>query len=247
MTNAFKTGRVQAVYVIHDRRFADRAEHMEAQLGRFDIPFEYILNHDATTITPELRHRFTAADYDLANGKLSCALKHFDALRRIATGGFRRALVLEDDAILEKDFHGELLAILEECLSFSHPFTVQLGCANNRFTPRSRLRPGQRLYEAGEVRANEAFLINAAAAQLRLDWFEHNKLSHSTDCTFNIVDHLQGIRTYWAEPTVVVQGSATGRFASHLDIKQMKRPLWMVRARFWLQRLRKKHVYGRLQ
>jgi glycosyl transferase family 25 len=241
--NPFQAGRVQAVYVIHVRSFTERAAHIKAELARFEIPFEFIDQHDPDTMDPELKRRYMAADYSLPLRKFSCSMKHFEAHRRIAAEGWRRALVLEDDVILSGRFHEELSLILAEAESFDFPHSIQLGCANNMYVPASRLRPGRRLYDAREVRANEAYLIGADTAHRRVQWLERNRLSRPTDHTFSQIDEELGIRIFWTEPSIVEQGSMTGLFPTALATGKVRKPLWCIALQFRWQRFRKKHLY----
>jgi glycosyl transferase family 25 len=239
----FKNGQVEAVYVIHARKFADRAIHMASQLAKFQIPYELIEQHDPDAIDPATKSRFMPPDYRFSIGKFSCSLKHFEALRRIAARGHRRALVLEDDVVLDRNFSGELAKILEEAAAITGPHTIQIGSGGNMFIPRKRLQPGKHLYEADQVRTNEAYLVGAETARLRIDWLDRNQIYNCTDHLFNRIDREMKIRCYWSEPAIVVQGSMNGMFHSSLDAGRSTRPLWFLKLRFGWQRLRRKYIY----
>lgn len=238
----FNSGQVEAVYVIHARQFADRAVHVSSQLNGLQIPFEFIEQHDPDMIALEVRSRFTTPSYRYSNGKLSCSLKHFEALRRIAARGYRQALVLEDDVVLDRNFTAELSKILEEARALALPHTIQIGSGGNMFVPRRQLQSGKHLYEASEVRTNEAYLIGAQTARLRLDWLDRNQIHLPTDHTYNLIDREMGIRCYWSEPAIVVQGSMNGLFHSSLDARRQTRPLWYLKWLFGWQRLRRKYI-----
>ena len=239
----FQSGRIDAVYVIHARKFADRAAHMAEQMARFGIHYELVEAHDPDQIDPALKARLMAPDYPLTIGKFSCSLKHFEALRRIAARGHRCALVLEDDVLLDSNFNQKLSRILEEARRITGPHTIQIGSGGNMFIPRHRLQAGRLLYEADQVRTNEAFLIDAETARLRVAWLDRNQLHTATDHTFNIIDRELGIRCYWSEPSLTTQGSINGTFRSSLDNGRENNPLWLVKVRFLWQRLRRKYLY----
>jgi glycosyl transferase family 25 len=241
--NPFRNGQIDAVYVIHARKFTDRAAHIAVQMALFDIPYELVQEHDADEIEPALKKRFMAPDYPLSINKFSCAMKHFEALRRIAARGHRRALVLEDDVVLHRNFNRKLVQILAEANNIKGLHTIQIGSGGNMFIPRNRLQSGRCLYETDQVRTNEAFLIDAETAQLRVTWLERNQIRAATDHTFNTIDRELGIRCYWSEPSIAVQGSMNGRFRSSLDNARETRPLWLVKARFLWQRARRKYLY----
>src|SRR5450756_417874 len=243
--NPFKNGTIEAVYVVHARKFTDRTAHMKAEMARFEIPFEFIEPFDADTLDEGMQKRFFAPDAGLSPGQKSCSLKHFEAMRRVADKNQRLALILEDDVMLAGNFIEELGKMVEEAEAgaLTPPYTIQIGCANNMYVPRSSLVPGQRLYEAHEVRAADAYLIGAQAARIRVDWLEHNKIHLPPDHILTFIDREKHIRTYWSDPTLVEQGSMNGLFTSALDGGRKSKPLWYVKARFWWQRMRKKYIY----
>ena len=240
--NPFQDGRVKAVYVIHVAKFTDRAAHVKAELGKFDIPFEFILAHDADVLDQAVLDRYLAPGGPLLPRDLSVILKHMDAFRRVATNRYPLALVLEDDVVLSERFNEELSAIVDEARGFDHPFTIQIGCANNMYVPEHLLQPGRRLYPANEVRAADAYLINAEAARRRLEWMENNRFDRTGPHIYNTIDPQLGIRIYWSSPTIVEQGSMNGLFRSTLPSKRENKPLWFWKWKFAFKRLRKKQL-----
>lgn len=243
MSNPFADGTVQAVYVIHARKFTDRAAHMKSELGKRGIPFEFIEPFDADTLTDEMKARHFVPESKVPLGHMSCVLKHFEALRRIAEKNLRCALVFEDDVVLDENFNEVLAQILAEAKNFTPPYTLQVGCASNMYVPGKMLQPGKFLYPAAEVRAADAYLIDAQTARLRLDWFAKNRANHSIDHLFNVIDREEKIPIFWSHPTLAEQGSMTGLFASTIDQNKMKKAIWRIKLRFWWQRLRKKYIY----
>ena len=241
--NPFKTGAIESVYVVHARKFTERAAHMKREMARFDIPFEFIEPFDADTLDAGIQDRYFVPDARLSTGQKSCSLKHFEAMRRVADKKQRLALILEDDVILADNFIEELGKIIEESKRLTPPYTIQIGCANNMYVPKHLLVAGQRLYEAHEVRAADAYLIGAEAARIRVDWLEQGKIHLPPDHILTYIDREKQIRTYWSDPTLVEQGSMNGLFPSALEENRKTRPLWYMKAVFWWQRLRKKYIY----
>lgn len=241
--NPFEDGTVQAVYVIHARKIPERAKHMKSELGRHGIPFEFIESFDADELTEEIKQRYFTPETNIPTAHISCSIKHFEALRRIAEKNLRCALVLEDDVVLAANFNEMLARILTEAKKLTPPYTVQIGCANNMYVPAKSVRPGKILYPANEVRATDSYLIDAQAARLRLDWFEKNRADRSIDHLFNVIDREKKIPIFWSHPTLVEQGSMTGLFASTIDQNKMEKAIWRIKLRFWWQRLRKKYIY----
>ena len=241
--NPFKNGQIAAVFVIHARKYADRAAHMKKELARFDIPFEFIEPFDADMLDAAAQSRYLAPVTNLSLAQHSCTLKHFEAMRRIADRNCPLALVLEDDVLLADNFIEELGRIVTEAGRLAPPFTIQIGCANNMYVPKNKLVPGRRLYEAREVRAADAYLINAEAARKRVSWLDQNKIHLPPDHLHTFIDRAYDIKVYWSDPTLVEQGSMNGLFNSVLEDGRKSKPLWLMKLTFGWQRLRKKYIY----
>jgi glycosyl transferase family 25 len=245
--NPFKTNEIQAVYVIHARKFTERATHIKTQMAKLAIPFEFIWEDDADAIAASALDRYFCPAYKTRIKECSCTLKHIAALRRIADNGLRLALVLEDDAIPARNFIMELGKIVEEAMTLDPLCAIYIGSGGNMFVPRSQLKPGRRIYEAQAARCTEAYLISAQAARARLGWLERNKIDRPTDHLFGLIDGQEKIRIYWSDPAIVTQGSMNGLFVSDLDGGRKDNPLWRVKLGFWLQRLRRKYLYRLFQ
>ena len=227
------------VLVIHVKSFHDREAHMRDQLGRFGIPFEFVLEHDAVELNDAIDKAYFSPGNGLTPAAKSCTLKHILALRAIAALPREQfGLVLEDDVFLAENFVELLVAAVEEASQLATPCSVQLGCANNMHVPRHLLRPGQKLYKASQVRATDSYLIDAESAQKRIAYFDREKISLPTDHLFNHIDSVLGIPFYWLEPTIVEQGSMNGKFLSAIDEKKRKRSLGSQAFHFHLKKFR---------
>ncbi|HVJ60007.1 MAG TPA: hypothetical protein VM528_05540, partial [Burkholderiaceae bacterium] len=66
---------VDAVFVLSVRSFAERIAHIEAELARHGIVFEFVFEHDADTIPDALIERRFAPS-DMRRSHQSLDLKH---------------------------------------------------------------------------------------------------------------------------------------------------------------------------
>jgi glycosyl transferase family 25 len=229
------------IYIVHAGFLADRRAAMTAQLARHGLAAEWITDFDAEDIGPELRARWFAPELPMHAGQMSCALKHVEAMRRIAASGAGRALVLEDDVVLCDDFPARLADVLAEAETRPRPHTLQIGIGPNRYTPGSQLRPGQLLYEAERVRNTEAYVLGAREAAMRLGWIEANRMPLPIDLTFERCDPALGIAILWAEPPLAEQGSITGLYPSTLETKRRSR--LRLRVQFAVQKWTRRYLY----
>jgi glycosyl transferase family 25 len=230
---------LDAILVVNAKSFAERRRHVEAQLARFGLRGEFIHDFDADEIGGELDRRWFAGA-DVSRGQKSCALKHLEALRRIAEKDWRRCLVLEDDVVLAEGFADGVRAAVDETRDMPHPFVVYIGAGGNFYTPASRRVPGRRVYDADKGRFADSYILGSEEARLRLALIEAEPMRKPIDVVFDAIDRRAGIRFLWLEDPVVEQGSKLGIFRSSLEPAP---PNWLQALRYRLERLRRKYVY----
>jgi glycosyl transferase family 25 len=221
--------RVDAVYVLSVRTFADRIAHIEAEMARHGVAFEFVFDYDANAIPPELIDRmFAPSDLRLAHQSL--VLKHVRTWQLAVERNLGRVLVFEDDAVLEDRFETVVGAALDEAERLAPGWTIYLGRGNNQVLPGARgapmLRPGAALP------ATDALLFDREAAQRRLAFLASHRITRPADWLIRETDAATGVAHYWLRDPVVQQGSMNGRFASVLDGKRRVRGRWYAWLRF---------------
>lgn len=231
------------VYVIHAAHFVERNKHITQVLGEHGIAFEFVEAFDPKDITDDVERNYFSANVEMSVGAKSCALKHVHVMELMRQRQQSLALVLEDDLVLDKNFVAWVNIFLKESAAFTEGYSIQLGCANNMYVPGRQLQKNQHLYLQKEVRAGEAYLIDAQAANQRLDWIYKNKISLPIDHLFNLSDRELGLSIYWCDPTLVEQGSMNGLFRTSLDTGRINKSALRLRLKFAWQRLRKKYIY----
>lgn len=214
---------LDGILIINVRAFVERRKHIEAQLARFGLMGEFVHEFDADDIDPETDRTYFKGT-GLRPPQKSCSLKHIVALKRIRQRGWRRALVLEDDAVLSDDFLAGLAQALKESNSYPGSHVIYLGCGGNQYTPRSKRAPGQHLYRNTRGRLTDSYLIGNAEAGLRLDWMARNPTDLPIDLAFDKMDNESGISILWFEDPVVEQGSKNGAFRNTLEEPSARPP-----------------------
>ncbi len=231
------------VYVIHAAHFEDRGVHMRQVLERLGVDFEFVAAFDPKDITEEVERKYFAPDVQMSIGAKSCALKHVRVMELMVERKQAKALVLEDDLVFDDNFVDWMHVFLKEAEPFAPGFTIQLGCANNMYVPGKQLKKNQHLYLNKEVRATEAYLVDATAAQQRLAWILTNKINLPIDHFFNRCDSELKLPIYWSDPTLVEQGSMNGMFQTTIDSGRINKSAFRLKLKFAWQRLRKKYIY----
>lgn len=231
---------LDGIFVINVRSFVDRRRRIEEQLDPLGLRYEFVHDYDIPDLSDETVRRYFREGAALSPAQQSCAMKHFHAYRLLVQRGWRRALILEDDAILSHEFLQGLRAAITEAASLQEPLVLFVGSGGNLYTPRSIRVPGKRLYRAAKGRLAEAYIIGREAATIRMQWIERHGIVLPADNLFDRIDREMGIALYWLEEPVVEQGSKNGTFRSALEPAP---PNFIQRVKFGLQKLRRKYLY----
>jgi len=231
--------RVDAVYVLSVRTFADRIAHIEAELARHGIAFEFVFDYDANAIPPELIDRmFAPSDMKLAHQSL--VLKHVRTWQLAVERNLARVLVFEDDAVLAGDFAARFDEAMDEADRLAPGWLLYLGRGDNRHVGGGRGRGA--LLPGGLLPATDALVFDREAARRRLAFLQSHKITRPADWLTRETDAAVGVPHYWLREPIVVQGSMNGRFDSVLDGKRQVRGRWYAWLRFrwdaWWKRLR---------
>lgn len=230
---------VGAVYVLSVRTFTDRIAHIQAELDRHGIAFEWIFEHDADQLTTETIDAVFAPS-DMSRGHQSLAMKHIETWKRCVERGHQRVLVFEDDAVLARDFERMFAAAMSEADSLADPYMVYLGCGDNKYAEAAKSSPTQLVEPDLELPATDATVFDRRAAELRLQYVAKAKITRPADWLIREADAAMGVRHWWLRQPIVEQGSMNGRFSSVLDVKRVDRGLRFNWWRFRWDKLRRR-------
>ncbi len=234
-----QNAQLDRIFVLNVKIFNQRRKFMEHQLARFGLDAEFIFDWDVEDLTPETITDYFSND-SLTPAQQSCALKHIVALEKIASGGYRFALVLEDDAVFGKDLKFGLQRVIEQSQQFPGDKVIYIGSGGNFFTPKSQRKPGQYLYSANRGRFTDSYILDSLTAQKRLNWIKTQKISMAIDNQFEVIDKELGIQILWLEDPVVEQGSKNGLFQSTLEADPSP---WLKAIFFGWEKLKRKYIY----
>jgi glycosyl transferase family 25 len=210
---------VDAVYVLTVKTFTERIAHMRSELGRHGIAFEFVLEHDAGELQPEtIAAMFAPSRMRAAHQSL--VLKHIAAWRDAVAKRHRRILVLEDDAVLARDFAPRFDEAMQAAERLPPGWLVYLGGADAKVPDRYFLSEGPLIPLA--IATTEGYATDAAAMHRRLAWLGEHRIAQPADHLIKSMDAALGIPQYWLRPPIVEQGSVTGIFPSVLDSSRRK-------------------------
>lgn len=207
------------VFVLHYSKLTDRKKSVLEQFEKNSITdYDFIENYDKHELTS---HEVTLFTPEFERSKASLMLKHFDAYRKISNA-YEEALIFEDDVILCENF-AEIFANYTTQLPDDYDL-IFLGDGCGYHIPPYRIEPDTYFYEKGvyptfwggngATRCTDSYIISKKGAARLCEYIEHSpfKIALPIDWWLNQAARDTKLKVYWAEPTLITQGSERGIF-----------------------------------
>lgn len=225
---------VEKIFILHYTKLVERKKRLDSMLSHLGITAEYFLQHDQEDLTEDLISEYykpNKEDYDrkindlwgaraapyreLNIAQISCTIKHYNCIKKVAEETKEYGLVLEDDVIFVEDFVQKFNLFLEQTPSDWD--AIFLGsCAGLRIPPHF-LREGVVAYPVGapSSRGGDSYLLRTGAAKKITSTMK--PFITISDWELAIQLHQHDLKTYWWEPPLVVQGSENGLYNTTLN------------------------------
>ena len=198
-------------YVLHYTPLLDRRMHVDTQLRNNNINGIFIETEEGP-----------GTYMNLQKGSVSLIKKHIQAWTLIANDPDPYGLIFEDDVILDTNFSSKLEGYLAQLpldfdmlfigngLSDNYHIDIPPGTIGIR-TPYTSNPPYN-----GITRCTDSYVLSKACASRMLQYAHDNALIYYP------IDHwmnkmaldMKFSKVFWAEPTIVSQGSELGLFSS---------------------------------
>lgn len=211
------------IYVLHYSKLTQRKEHILEEFRKHDIQeFEFIEKFDKDEITEAECTEFHK-DYIMnKRSELSLHLKHFYVYRLMIIQNIDEAIIFEDDIILSDGFINKLTKYMKQLPNNYDMLFIGDGC--NLHIPNKLLVPNKYIYEknvdinndsVGATRCTDSYIIHNRCARKICDYTSNlnNNINLPIDWWLNIAARDIRLTIYWAEPTIVTQGSQNGLFS----------------------------------
>ena len=225
------------VYVIHCQRLVARRDYLQPILRDFGWEARWIVDYDPPAIPRRHLLRFRPGTRLLTVAEISVFLKHLEAFRRIAgLGGGACGFVIEDDAAFPADFlatFARYRAALKETFDLVF-FGASCGLGE------SSGDEGALFTRQLRTRSMSGYLITASACRKLLAELESRPILAPIDQTLDRIIGTQALDVWWSAPSLLINGSETGRFGHSLGLPWREgpgRPSLRSRARRVLDRL----------
>lgn len=205
-------------FVIHYPKLINRRQHILAELAKIPIP-----NYDFIEIDRDLlpHGNLRIFEQHFNKAQIAISLSHFYAYKEIAEK-YKFGLILEDDVILSPMFKQNLDMYMQKLPNDFDMLFIGNGC--NLHIPWWKKRKGKFIYKKGHkktywggqgaTRCADSYIVSNACAK-RMCFLIANlnyKINLPIDFFLNTLLKQMKANIYWAEPTIVTQGSQNGMF-----------------------------------
>lgn len=207
------------VFVIHYKKLVERKKHMLEQFRKYNITDYEFIEIDRDELQNQTTSMFKEG-YDTA--QIAIALSHFYAFYQISNK-YTYALVLEDDAELSDNFIDKLNMYITQLPEDYDMLYIGDGC-NLHIEPHL-IEPNKYIYSKGlhetswgglgSSRCTDSYLMSRTCALKLCNYINNLKytIGVPVDIWINIAAIHTAMKVYWAEPTIVTQGTQNGMYA----------------------------------
>jgi len=208
------------VFVVHYKKLEERKKNILEQFKKNNIKdFEFIeIDRDELQ---EVDKSLFSYDYPAREIAITCS--HFKAYKEIVDK-YDQALILEDDAIMNENFTETFEKYLHELPKSFDQLYIGEGCGLH--IPPELIKENTHIYlkglyptnwgGQGSSRCTDSYLVNKKCAIKLCDYIYKRKklINIPIDFWINFANKDNNFEVYWAEPTIVKQGSETGLYQS---------------------------------
>ena len=209
------------IFVVHYDKLVERRQNMVKQLLVNGIEAEFVTQYDRNNISNNDQIIFSINKIQTDRNK-AITLSHLYCYREI-TNKYDYALILEDDAIFHNQFKERLDYYVSQLPNDWDMLFIGDGC--NLHIPydivsKSNTNIFKKCLEPtfwggnGATRCSDSYLISKKCAIKVIEFIEHTKIDNAIDWWLNDVCRKYNFNVYWAEPTIVSQGSQNGLYMS---------------------------------
>lgn len=227
---------IEKIYIVHYTKLEERKKNILEVLDKLSIPYEFIEEYDQEDLefVKENYYNQNQEEYYnkieiynttrygapkfrlLSDAEISCTIKHILAIKKLSEE-CNVGLILEDDAIpYGVDFIKEAnLSVLEAPENWGAIF-IGNGCGYDFISQHSKSKISEKLFKVPHPATNcaEAYIMNKDSAKKVFD--NMIPFQQISDWELACCYWKQNIDVYWHLPSLIYQGSISGRYKSSL-------------------------------
>jgi len=216
------------IFVMHHPKLVERKKNVLKQLDSYGLKAEFITNHNPEDFAADqniwnyIFQKFNLHIKPVNQGpmtlpKASLTMKHIEALYQfVSNTNEDYALIFEDDIVLDDNFLEKLNKYIALLPKGWELFFIGEGC--NIHIEKEHIKENVNIYKRYSSRCSDSYLITKSCAKKIIDDFNSRQLIYlHYDHYLTDIIKKYDFSTFWAEPTIVKQGSVTGLYKSSLD------------------------------
>jgi glycosyl transferase family 25 len=208
------------IFVIHYKKLIDRKLFILEQFEKHNISDYEFIEIDRDELH---EHNICMFQENYNNSQIAISLSHFYAYKQISDK-YDNGLIIEDDAILSNNFTHILNEYISKLPKDYDMLFIGDGC--NLHIENHKLNYNQNIYEKclyptswggdGATRCCDSYIISKNCANKLCEYINNlkYKICLPIDWWLNIAARDNNFKVYWAEPTIVTQGTQNGLFTS---------------------------------
>lgn len=230
------------IYVVHYTKLGERLAKIAPILNACGVEWEIITEGDKEKLRPDIEpmrsmfndsqrtfehkigtlwdgniHKYRALNL----AEISCTIKHFIAMKKLAEECDNFGLIIEDDVVFEPDFAKRFADNLANTPESWNAIFLGSGCGESYIQSRlnNAVRVKGDVWKVGHPATNcaEAYLLKPEIAKKMWDSLPFSLVS---DWEIAYLLYKFSADVYWWVPSLVSQGSKNGMFKSELDMGQ---------------------------
>ena len=192
-------------FITHYTPLVDRKVNIILQLEKYGIiDYEFIELYDREKINKSDLDKFS----QIKLSEISLFLKHIEVFNKCSDD---IVVVFEDDAVLVDDFMSKLYQYLEELNKYSWDVLFSGGCCDLHINQIHN----KHIYESNGSRGTCMYILNKGVCnKLKNIINKETQIIKPIDHWFNDMNKKYGLKYFWSEPELVIQGSEIGLFKS---------------------------------
>lgn len=200
------------VFILHYTPLVERKIHILSQVNKYNFHHTFIEDEEILHDGILKEKLFT----EITNTEISIFVKHINTWKEIVKNNDNNNyfLILEDDVVFDENFETKLNNYINQ---IPHNFDmVFIGeCCNIHISP-ELLSENVNIYKSTGSRCADSYLISKKCCIKLLNQLHKNIINKQVDHWFNDMRNLFKLNFYFAEPTIVRQGSEIGVFNSSI-------------------------------
>ena len=208
------------IFVIHYKKLINRKLFILEQFLKYNISDYEFIEIDRDEL---YNHNISMFQQNYNNSQIAISLSHFYAYTQISDK-YDNGLIFEDDVILDDNFTDILNKYITQLPKDYDMLFIGNGC--NLHIENHKLISNQNIYEKclnptswggdGASRCTDSYIISKKCANKLCQYINNleYKINLPIDWWLNVAARDNIFKVYWAEPTIVTQGTQNGLFTS---------------------------------